>query len=505
MDSSFFFGFSTVAYIVAMMTYITYIAFKNQNVGRAATSVTIAGFISQSIALISRWAEFYDLNARLGQKEGLFEDILRSAPLTNLYESLIFFVWCLILGYLIVEFKYKNRSFGAFVTPVAGLALAFINLSGMSKEISPLVPALKSNWLLVHVLMSFISYACFALSFVTALMFLSVNTERQEKKTAFWAILVIFALLFGITTQSPETVLLWIISFGFVLAVDIKLNIDITRRIFLKKDSGSIFKSILTTIGLSLVSISAIFIFIQLVKFQLIKAEEAAMMKQLGTQIEAGAFKGTAMGVVGLMFFVCLVLIKYLILDKGYYLFWTLTSGLFIAILSAMGLDFLKFKVMGSAISKGESSVLKATFLSHSPAISVVSYAMAVALLYAVWRYGEVLKKIISGFNISSETLDEITYKSITIGFPIFTLGGLIFGAIWADQAWGVYWSWDPKETWSLITWLVYTFFLHARLLRGWRGHKISVVAVLGFAIVIFTYLGVNMLLSGLHAYGAIE
>jgi cytochrome c-type biogenesis protein CcsB len=87
-------------------------------------------------------------------------------------------------------------------------------------------------------------------------------------------------------------------------------------------------------------------------------------------------------------------------------------------------------------------------------------------------------------------------------GFPIFTLGGLIFGAIWADQAWGVYWSWDPKETWSLITWLVYAFYLHARLLRGWRGHKTAVVSIIGFIAVIFTYLGVNLLLSGLHSYG---
>lgn len=503
MDSSFFFGISTVAYIVAMMTYITYIAFKNQNIGRAATSVTIAGFISQSIALISRWAEFYDLNARLGQKGGLFEDIMRSAPLTNLYESLIFFVWCLILGYLIVEFKYKNRSFGAFVTPLAGLALAYINLSGMSKEIQPLVPALKSNWLLVHVLMSFISYAAFAISFVTALMFLIVNTERQEKRAIFWAVLLIFALVFGITTQSPETVLLWILSFALIVAVDIKVNIDITRRIFSKKGEGSILKSVLTTIGLSLVSIAAIFIFIQLVKLQLIKAEDAAKMKHLGTIIEAGAFKGSAMGTVGLMFFVSMVFIKYLILEKGYYLFWTLTSGIFIVLLGAMGLDFLKFKLMGAGLPKGESSVLKATFLSGSPVIAVVSYVAAVALIYAIWRYGHVFKRIISGFNISADVLDEITYKSITIGFPIFTLGGLIFGAIWADQAWGVYWSWDPKETWSLITWFVYIFFLHARLLRGWRGHKISVVAVLGFAVVIFTYLGVNLLLSGLHAYGA--
>jgi cytochrome c-type biogenesis protein CcsB len=132
-----------------------------------------------------------------------------------------------------------------------------------------------------------------------------------------------------------------------------------------------------------------------------------------------------------------------------------------------------------------------------------MSMAASLAFIFLVWRFGGVLKKIITGFNISPEILDEITYKMIAVGFPVFTLGGLIFGAIWADQAWGKYWTWDPKETWSLITWFFYAFYLHSRLMRGWRGKKVAIVAVLGFVAVIFTYLGVNLLLSGLHSYGA--
>ena len=128
-----------------------------------------------------------------------------------------------------------------------------------------------------------------------------------------------------------------------------------------------------------------------------------------------------------------------------------------------------------------------------------------IVLILLIWRFGIVLKSVIEKFSISAVNLDEITYKSIAVGFPIFTLGGLIFGAIWADQAWGTYWSWDPKETWSLITWFVYAFYLHGRMLRGWRGKGVAIVAVVGFMAVIFTYLGVNLLLSGLHAYGGIE
>lgn len=362
MDSSTLFGIATMAYILAMIIYIVYLAFKKPQIGVVATTLTVIGFVTQTFAILFRWKEFYEVG-RMG--------ILRAAPFTNLYESLVFFVWCLILGYLIIEFKYKNRSFGAFITPIAGLALAFIDLTAMDKDIHPLVPALQSNWLLAHVVMSFIAYSTFALAFGTALMYLILKTEKRTEPS---------------------------------------------------------------------------------------------------------------------------------------YIFWTVTMGIFIVVLGAMGLDYLTYKV---AIKNPDvlikSFLFKASFFSNSTAVSLVSWIIAAAFIFLLWRYGYVLRKVVASFSLSPEILDEITYKSIAIGFPIFTLGGLIFGAIWADQAWGVYWSWDPKETWSLISWFAYAFFLHSRLLRGWKGKKIAIVAVVGFVMVIFTYLGVNLLLSGLHSYGSME
>lgn len=97
---------------------------------------------------------------------------------------------------------------------------------------------------------------------------------------------------------------------------------------------------------------------------------------------------------------------------------------------------------------------------------------------------------------------DRLTYTAIAIGYPIYTAGALIFGAIWAEAAWGSYWSWDPKETWALITWLVYTAFLHARLVKSFRGKISAVLAIVGFLFTIFTFFGVNFVLSGLHSYG---
>jgi cytochrome c-type biogenesis protein CcsB len=359
MDSSQFFGIASIAYILAMVAYIAYLSFKNSTIGIIATTITVVGFLSHTIAFFMRWKEFYEIG-QMG--------ILRAIPLTNLYESLIFFVWCVILAYLIIEWKYKNRSFGAFITPIAGMALAFIDISGMDKNIHPLVPALQSNWLLAHVTMSFISYAAFAISFATSMMYLIRSTE--DKKSA------------------P-------------------------------------------------------------------------------------------------------------------YIFWTIALGIFVSVLLAMGIDFLVFKV---AVSSPEafikSYLFKATYRNSSGAISLASYLGTAVFVFLIWKYGYLLRNVIASFSISQELLDDMTYKSVAVGFPIFTLGGLIFGAIWADQAWGRYWSWDPKETWSLITWFVYAFYLHARFLRGWRGSRIAVVAVLGFVCTIFTYLGVNLLLSGLHSYG---
>jgi cytochrome c-type biogenesis protein CcsB len=95
--------------------------------------------------------------------------------------------------------------------------------------------------------------------------------------------------------------------------------------------------------------------------------------------------------------------------------------------------------------------------------------------------------------------LDNLTHQMVTFGFLFLSIG-IITGAVWANSAWGSYWSWDPKETWSLITWFIYATLLHARLMRGWHGKRIAYISIIGFMAVLFTYFGVN-LLPGLHSY----
>jgi cytochrome c-type biogenesis protein CcsB len=106
----------------------------------------------------------------------------------------------------------------------------------------------------------------------------------------------------------------------------------------------------------------------------------------------------------------------------------------------------------------------------------------------------------ISKFNVL-QTIDIWSYRIIGLGFPFLTIG-IISGAVWANEAWGSYWSWDPKETWALITWLVFAIYLHSRLIKGWQGKKAAILGTCGFFIIWICYLGVNFLGSGLHSYG---
>ncbi len=280
MTSSNLLSIITFVYGLSAFTYLFAWIFKKPDVARLGTWTAIIGFAGNTAGIILRWIESY----RLG---------IGHAPLSNLYESLVFFAFTLALIYLIIEFRYRNRIIGAFIMPLVFLAMAYASLSpNISDRIQPLIPALKSNWLIAHVIACFVGYAAFAVAFGLSIMYLVKQTEAVE------------------------------------------------------------------------------------------------------------------------------------------------TGGGW--------LDLLPKK----------------------------------------------------------QALDELNHQMIMFGF-IFLTAGIITGAVWANSAWGRYWGWDPKETWSLITWFVYATLLHARLMRGWYGKRIAYLSIIGFAAVIFTYFGVNYL-PGLHSYGSV-
>lgn len=133
-----------------------------------------------------------------------------------------------------------------------------------------------------------------------------------------------------------------------------------------------------------------------------------------------------------------------------------------------------------------------------------VACATGVAYLVRHWLEGRGGKAKVLKIFPTLEQLDQLSHKSVAIGFPAFTLA-TILGAAWAAEAWGGYWSWDPKETWALIVWLIYGAYLHARVSHGWHGKALAWWAVIGFLVTMFCFLGVNMYLSGLHSYGRLS
>jgi cytochrome c-type biogenesis protein CcsB len=177
------------------------------------------------------------------------------------------------------------------------------------------------------------------------------------------------------------------------------------------------------------------------------------------------------------------------------------SKGMFITILlQVVGLAIFVARVKNGRYGAPEAEGLYATAMPANPfLLSGIVGGIVAGLLYLLllWRR-EGLQKMMP----SADKLDTVTYKIICIAFPLLTLM-IAAGAYWANQAWGSYWSWDPKETWAAITWLVYAGYLHMRITRGWKGRRAAWFAILGFAVVIFTFFGVTYLLPGLHAYAA--
>jgi len=132
------------------------------------------------------------------------------------------------------------------------------------------------------------------------------------------------------------------------------------------------------------------------------------------------------------------------------------------------------------------------------------SFALAagVGVMYLVQEHYVKTKRLGDLFQRlpSLQSLDDINYRLITLGFPLFTLA-MITGMLWADTAWGSYWRWDPRETWSLITWFIFAIILHARLLRGWRGRKAALLSILGFLTIIIAFAGIKLLQKGQHVF----
>ena len=294
-------------------------------------------FLGLFIGVLGYWVNIAFPSFKIGSKIGFYSVLSSNIfitiiltwrliesgyfPLSNLYESLLFFTWGITFIALLLEYLTSLNLLGAIITPLSMFIVGFATLSlpdGMQKA-APLVPALKSNWLMMHVSIMMFSYSTLIIGSLLSIVFLILTRGRQVN------------------------------------------------------------------------------------------------------------LKGSSVGNINIQ-------------DTGM-----------------------------SQISELQSQD----------------------------SYDGVLKKKLNLL----ESLDNLSYRIIGLGFPLLTIG-IIAGAVWANEAWGSYWSWDPKETWALITWLVFAAYLHTRITKSWQGKGPAVLASLGFIVVWICYLGVNFLGKGLHSYG---
>jgi ABC-type transport system involved in cytochrome c biogenesis permease subunit len=398
-------------------------------------------------------------------------------PLSNLYESLLFLSWGFTAFHLIMEVTSRSDFFGIVTSPVALLTDAFASFS-LPKEMqktTALVPALQSNWLMMHVTVMMISYVALISGSLLALAFLVVNYyDRKALKNALSSSLECEEgnirssiekedrQALSPTRLQPQLVMLErgacfvnqggeapMEGQGGSVAVAEKTRTNFTRPV-IGTSSQSLPSSELPQGSLDRTrSIDEVG---HRVAFD--QASQAPQGLTRPHRPHGGRGPGPSP-------------------------FHPTGSAFHASLRDASTVQRFAERALSQAHFTERATIdLPFSSLSGNPR-SVAS----------------------APFSPFAQTLDNLSYRTLGLGFPLLTIG-ILSGAVWANEAWGSYWSWDPKETWALITWLVFAIYLHTRLSKGWRGNKPALIAVAGFFVVWICYLGVNLLGTGLHSYG---
>ena len=390
---------------------------------RYASLATWAGLLANTAAVAHRWYE------------------AGHPPFASIYEMLLSFVWTLAALTLVAEKRYGVKVIGTVTMPVAVVGVMLMQL--LRTDVKPLVPALQSTWLHVHVTLAMLAYAACALSFALAMMFLIQDRMKTETFLAATSLFGIATYL-GVLTRFEKWGGLNLVAW----------NAEEKSEVFLAK--GVRLFVVVPELGwLMLIVLAAVAAPLALYLLSNWKKDESLM---------AAANRSVFVSIL----------------------------------LQALATVFFLLRASDGRYPSLDADGLFATSLAASPFIlSGLVGSIFVSLLYLLllWRRTD-LERMLP----SADALDRITYRTIAIAFPLLTLM-IAAGAYWANRTWGSYWSWDPKETWAAITWLVYAGYLHMRITRGWRGRRAAYFAILGFAVVMFTFFGVTYLLPGLHAY----
>ncbi|VXB37712.1 factor required for cytochrome c synthesis [Bacillus sp. 349Y] len=379
---------SFITYLVATFFFGGSIRQKNttetnqRKWGTIGITLTIIGLVAQIGYFFLRWGA------------------AGHAPVSNLFEFTTFFGMMLVGAFIIIYFMYKSTVLGIIALPFAQLVIAYASM--FPTEISPLIPALQSDWLKIHVTTVSAGEAILSISFVAGLIYLLKSVDHSKgSRQSFWLETVMFSL---------------VVVLGFVVVSVVFKGMDYQA------------------------------------DFNYINQEEKEALAQYTLPALVGPNEGELQ-----------------------------TKGVMEPLVEMPAL--INAKKLNTVIW------------------SILSGAVLYLLLRLILRKRIAAKMQPMVKNVNLNLMDEIGYRSVLIGFPVFTLGGLIFAMIWAQIAWNRYWGWDPKEVWALVTFLFYAAFLHLRLSKGWHGEKSAWLAVVGVAIILFNLVAVNLIIAGLHSY----
>ncbi|MDP8240189.1 MAG: cytochrome c biogenesis protein CcsA [Candidatus Hatepunaea meridiana] len=434
-----FFYLAFAAYFAGLISFVIYTAILRKLVHRTGAMLMLIGVVCHTAAFFIRWY----LSGHI--------------PLSNMYEYLSLMSWMAVVMLLFLYMRYKQPFVGTFISPVVFMLMVASAL--LPKDINQsLMPALQSIWLDIHVSLAALGAGCFVVSFAASSLYLvkqyipTKNNDHIYRKQLLIAlicligipiILTVLLRLTGITPPAPFSEL------SFVKAVN--------------GEAQTTMSSI--NIGSWLILLGLGFI-IGVIIVPFIWSKE---------RVNSNSSFG------GWVFILATIAL----------LWGGLVEGVFLKF------GWLKLTHNLTAGNPDQSVKSAWLFFEFIGAAYIFGLIISIPLIPLISR----ISKGISGLKtLNLNQLDEVSYKSVALGYPLYTVGALFAGAIWAEQAWGSFWSWDPKEVGALIIWLFYSGYLHARYQKGWKGSRAAILVVAGFLMLLISFFG-NYFFGGLHAY----
>ncbi len=414
-----------IGYLGGSALYIASLAVRQLSLITGAVALTRGSFLVHTTGVIVRWVS------------------AGHPPFSNIYEMVLMFSWGVVAFQLYSEWKLELKHLGAVTLPIAALSLVLMQV--LPGEIRPLVPALQSTWLQIHVSLAVLSYAGFTLAFAAGVLYF-VKDGTSTRIFLNW----VSGLVLGI--------------YGLIVITSMDADWNLLLPAWDPAVEGRILVAPKQALQVPVPGLAWPF------------AVVAALVAAALALNLFGTFSARG----------------------GEWSLWA--RRLFLASVAGQGIALVMLIIR---VEAGPYFVPRfgQSFAVHLAASPFLLAGVVTALFISLaWEILHGKHEAIVDHLPERDTLDNLIYKTVAISFPLLTLM-IITGAYWANRTWGSYWSWDPKEDWALITWLTYAGYLHMRLTRGWRGRRAAAMAIIGFAVVLFTFFGVTYLLPGLHAY----